>query len=76
MTLNLERLVMRLSARRGTEPSQMSAHGRNTPDVLVVCRGPSGLLDLRMALVTACWAVGVRAALVPRECPSLTEQVR
>lgn len=44
-------------------------------DVLVVSRGPDGgMLELRMALVAGCWSAGVRATLVPREQPSLTEQ--
>lgn len=42
--------------------------------MLVCSKSGSGLLQVRMALVAGCWAAGVRAELVPRACPSLTEQ--
>ncbi|KAG1662775.1 hypothetical protein FOA52_006801 [Chlamydomonas sp. UWO 241] len=75
LTMNAERLVARLASRRG---GGSGADGTSAlpsqHDVLVVCRGPGGLMELRMALVAGCWSVGVRATLVPREQPSLTEQ--
>lgn len=37
-------------------------------------RGAGGSLEARMALVSACWAAGIKAELVPRVCPSVSEQ--
>lgn len=43
-------------------------------DVLVCARGGDGALVQRMALVSALWAAGVRAEIMPRPAPSLSEQ--
>ena len=43
-------------------------------EVLVCSRGSGGLLGARMALLSACWACGIKAELVPRASPTLTEQ--
>ena len=42
--------------------------------MLVCSRGSGGSLETRMALLSACWAVGIKAELVPRICPNVSEQ--
>jgi len=74
LTLNLERIVARLAARRAATLDAGPSAGNGAYDVLVVCRGPAGMMELRMALVAGCWSTGVRATLLARESPTLTEQ--
>lgn len=43
-------------------------------EVLICSRGSGGSLEARMSLLSACWAVGLKAEIVPRVCPNVSEQ--
>ncbi|KAG2496142.1 hypothetical protein HYH03_005744 [Edaphochlamys debaryana] len=83
-TLNVERLITCVSQQRaaaaaaaavgGGAPLGLQSLEASKADVLVCARGGDGALAQRMALTAALWAAGVRAELMPKPSPSLSEQ--
>ncbi|GIM05041.1 hypothetical protein Vretimale_9508, partial [Volvox reticuliferus] len=80
-TLNVERLITGLSQQRAAMAGAavysmglLRSLEASKADVLVCARGGDGALAQRMALVSALWNVGVRAEMMPRPAPSLSDQ--
>ncbi|GIL65935.1 hypothetical protein Vafri_19563, partial [Volvox africanus] len=80
-TLNVERLITGLSQQRAAMAGAavysmglLRSLEASKADVLVCARGGDGALAQRMALVSALWNAGVRAEMMPRSAPSLSDQ--
>ncbi|GAX82154.1 hypothetical protein CEUSTIGMA_g9582.t1 [Chlamydomonas eustigma] len=83
-TVNVERLTRLLGQSLSSRQQQQQAEGglssqqvlirQSQAEVLILSRGGDGLLDARMQVLALCWAGGIKAELVPRSSPSLSEQ--